>query len=255
MAFKYVSTADAIAAPGLRMVVMSNVPSPWTEAAKGIFHVKRIDFSAVRLAYDDEALAGWAGQRSAPVVVLDREAPRSGWMEILMLAEKLAPQPALLPLEPHARGRVVELSNEFCGERGLGWTRRLQLVHAGLQNVGGFGERVAGYLGKKYGYRPEAADHGARVRELLGQFAETLHGQHATGSAYYVGKDLTAVDIYSAAFMALLRPLPESQCHMDPKIRAAFEWLDAETAAALDPILLEHRDRIYAEHLELPLAL
>jgi glutathione S-transferase len=254
MTFPYLSSSEAIAAPGLRMVVMSNVPSPWTEAAKGILHVKRIDFAAVRLAYDDEALASWAGQRSAPVVVLDREAPRSGWMEILMLAESLAPQPVLLPLEPHARGRVVELSNEFCGERGLGWTRRLQLVQAGLQNAGGFAERVAGYLGKKYGYHPEAG-YGARVRQLLGQFAETLHGQNATGSFYYVGKDLTAVDIYSAVFMALFRPLPESQCRMDPQIRAAFEWLDADTAAALDPILLEHRDRIYAQHLELPLAL
>jgi len=27
------------------------------------------------------------------------------------------------------------------------------------------------------------------------------------------------------------------------------------TDAALDPILLEHRDRVYATHLELPLAL
>jgi hypothetical protein len=38
-------------------------------------------------------------------------------------------------------------------------------------------------------------------------------------------------------------------------LRAAFEDLDPRTAAALDPILLDHRDRIYAEHLELPLTL
>jgi glutathione S-transferase len=256
MTFAYVSSADAIARRGLRMMVLGNVPSPWGEAAKGIFHVKRLDFAAVRLAYDDDALVKWAGQRSAPVVVLDDEPPRSGYMEILMLAERLAPVPALLPLEPHARGRVVELAREFCDERGLGWTRRLQLVHSGVGKSGGFPERVAGYLGKKYGYAAAGAqDYGPRVRELLGRFARGLRAQRTAGSDYYEGHELTAADIYSAAFMALFKPLSDASCHMDPNIRAAFEYLDADTAAALDPILLEHRDRIYERHLELPLAL
>ena len=38
-------------------------------------------------------------------------------------------------------------------------------------------------------------------------------------------------------------------------IRAAFETLDTQTAAALDPILLTHRDMMYAQYLELPLSL
>ena len=38
-------------------------------------------------------------------------------------------------------------------------------------------------------------------------------------------------------------------------IRAAFETRDAQTEAALDPILLEHRDMLYQEYLELPLSL
>jgi hypothetical protein len=55
--------------------------------------------------------------------------------------------------------------------------------------------------------------------------------------------------------MALFRPLPHEQCAMKPDTRAAFEALDEETKAALDPILFEHRDRMYAKHLELPLSL
>jgi hypothetical protein len=55
--------------------------------------------------------------------------------------------------------------------------------------------------------------------------------------------------------MALLKPLPAGQCDMHDGIRAAFEWLDAPTRAALDPILLEHRDMMYARHLALPLSL
>ena len=70
-----------------------------------------------------------------------------------------------------------------------------------------------------------------------------------------IGDTLSAADVYSATFMAMFRPLPEEVCMMHPASRASFELLDAETAAALDPVLLEHRDMMYARHLELPLSL
>jgi len=255
MSFEYVSVDEAIARRGLRMVVVGNVPSPWGEAAKGIFHVKRLDYAAVRLVYDNEALKNWAGQLNGPVVVYDQEPPRSGWAEILMLAERLAPNPPLLPLEPNARGRAVLLAEKFCGSDGLGWNRRLQMVHAGATNTGGFAARVGGYLGNKYGYdAADAARYPRRVSELLGDFARELRAQRELGKDYYLGA-LSAVDIYSAAFMALFKPLPAEQCDMNAGIRAAFEWLDAGTQAALDPILLEHRDMMYARHLALPLSL
>ena len=147
-------------------------------------------------------------------------------------------------------------AHEICGEGGLGWSRRLQLVHAGLQNEPGFPPPVAKYLAKKYGYRPEAgAACGTRVTALLGMLAARLKAQREAGSRYYVGDSLTAVDVYSATAMALFGPLPHAQCAMDAGSRAAFEALDAQTKAALDPILFEHRDRMYAEHLELPLSL
>ena len=63
------------------------------------------------------------------------------------------------------------------------------------------------------------------------------------------------MDVYGAAFMALFRPLPHEQCEMSASTRATFETREAQTDAALDPILLEHRDMMYAEHLELPLSL
>jgi glutathione S-transferase len=256
MSFEFVSVDDAIARRGLRMVVVGKVPSPWGEAAKNFFHIKRLDFAAVRLVYDSEALKNWAGQLSGPVVVYDDEPPRSGWAEILMLAERLAPDPALLSLEPNARGRALLLADKFCGQGGLGWHRRLQMVHAGMTNTGGFVPRVAGYLGGKYGYDPDnAPDTDTRLRELLGEFAAALRAQQDAGRPYYLGDKLSAVDIYSATFMGLFKPLPAEQCEMHPGVRAAFEWLDPATAAALDPILLEHRDMMYARHLESPLSL
>jgi glutathione S-transferase len=255
MGFEYLSVEEAVKARGLRVVFVSKVPSPWGEAAKGIFHIKRIPFAGVRLVYDNEALKQWAGQLSGPVAIYDDEVPRSGWAEILMLAERLAPQPALLPLEPHERARALSVSDKICGPDGLGWSRRLQCVHAGITRAGGFNERVAGYLGKKYGYDPaRAPEYGERVRQLLRELGATLRERRGDGP-YYLGRTLSAADVYSATAVAMFMPLPEIHCAMHPDSRAAFEWLDDETRAALDPALLEHRDMMYTRHLELPLSL
>lgn len=256
MPFAYVSVEDAIKRPGLRMVVVGNVPSPWGEAAKGILHIKSIDWVAVRLTYDSEPLKQWAGERSGPVAIYNDEAPRSRWDQILLLAERLAPLPALLPADAAERALTFGLAHEICGEGGLGWSRRLQLVDAGLRNAGGFPERVSKYLGRKYGYRPErASEVAARVVDLLRMLSARLKAQRQNGSRYYLGNEMTAVDVYSATFMGLFRPLPEEQCRMDAATRAAFESRDAEIDAALDPILIDHRDMMYAERLELPLSL
>ncbi|HEY6353442.1 MAG TPA: hypothetical protein VIY30_03050, partial [Burkholderiaceae bacterium] len=110
MPFQYLSVEDAIGRAGLRMVVVGGVPSPWGEAAKGIFHIKDLPWVAVRLAYDSDALKQWAGQRSGPVAIYDDERPRAGWAEILLLAERLAPAPALLPADAAERAQVFGLA-------------------------------------------------------------------------------------------------------------------------------------------------
>lgn len=246
MPFDYLGVEEALARPGLRMVVVGGVPSPWGEAAKGIFHLKRIPWTAVRLDYESEALKQWAGQRSGPVAFYEKDKPRSGWAEILLLAERLAPEPALLPADPLERALVFGLAHELVGEGGLAWTRRLQLVHAGLQGAGGFPSPVAKYLAKKYGYTPEAgANAGARLSSLFAMLAGKLEGKQ-----YFVSGTLTAADIYSATCMAMFRPLPEAQCRMDPVTRKVFE-----VPHDVPPALLEHRDRIYRDYLELPLSL
>ncbi len=256
MTFKYVSVEEAITRRGVRMVVVGDVPSPWGEAAKGILHIKGIAWAAVRLTYDSELLKEWAGQRNGPVLIYENERPRSGWADILLFAERVSPAPSLLPADAAERSLVFGLAHEICGEEGLGWSRRLQLVHAGLLNSGGFPERVSKYLGKKYGYRPEAGvAAGRRVAELLGMLVRRLKAQQQIGSRYYVGDALTAADVYSATFTAMFDPLPPEQCKMDAGTRAAFSTRDAQISAALDPILFEHRDMIYAEYLELPLSL
>ncbi|MEL6186082.1 MAG: hypothetical protein AAFU79_15765 [Myxococcota bacterium] len=256
MTFEYVSVQDAKAADGVRMVVVSNVPSPWGEAAKGIFHMKAVPFKAVRLVYDDPELLEWAGQLGGPVVMYNDEAPRSGWAEILLLAERLAPTPALLPSAPEDRAVALGLCHELLGEEGLAWSRRLHSVDLGLREVGGFSLKTAQYLAKKYGHTSErGAAAGARANQLLGMFAARLRAQRAAGSAYYLGSVVSVVDVYAAAALATFAPLPEAQCAMRGSTRKVFETHDEATQTALDPILLEHRDMMYARHLELPLSL
>jgi len=251
--FEYISTDEAIAADGLRMVVVGNVPSPWGEAAKGIFHIKSIPWKAVRLEYNNPAFDAWAKQQTGPVAIYNDDAPRSGWREILEFAEKIAPEPSLITEDADA---MFALCDDLVGENGLGWARRLQLVEAGLKGEGGFLEPVAKYIGQKYGYTPDAgAAASARVHDLLGQIADRLNAQKAVGSPYLLGPSISAADVYCATILALLSPLPEDQCQMKSTTRAAFSTLDEATKAALDPIILAHRDLIYEKHLELPLSL
>ena len=255
---EFVDLEEAKRRSGLRLVVVGGVPSPWSEAAKGILHVERIPFVVLRMAPGNGALAEWTGQSSAPVAIYDDEAPRGGWAEILLLAERLAPAASLLPGDPEQRALLFGLSHEICGEMGLGWCRRLTGVHDCFDSDGkeGYARPIAEYLAGRYGYRPGEGDEvRRRVHELLRMLSARLHTARKAGNDYYLGDSLTALDVYSAVFMALFRPLPTEQCAMPAALREAFGTLDTETEKALDPILIEHRDRVYDRHLELPLSL
>jgi hypothetical protein len=83
------------------------------------------------------------------------------WREILLLADRLASTSRLLPRTRSARA-VLSLASTICDKGGLNWTRRLQLVHAGLQGLPGFNARASAYLAKKYGHDPKAAPRPAR---------------------------------------------------------------------------------------------
>ena len=121
---------------GLRMVVVPGVPSPWGEAAKGILHVKGIPWVAVKLDTRNRELVEWMGCESGPVVVYEQEAPRSGWAEILLLCERLAPEPALLPTDAADRALVMGLTHEICESLPRGYAElRGQLFRSGCAVV------------------------------------------------------------------------------------------------------------------------
>jgi len=252
---EFVSVEEAKQRSGLRVVMVGMVPSPWGEAAKGILYHKKIPYVAARLTVEGPAVKEWTGHDSAPIAVYENEAPRTSWAQILLLAERLAPTPSLIPTRPEDRALLFGLSHEICGEDGLGWSRRLSGIHSSLHGGDGFPKPVAEYLGAKYGYRGDNGEAaGRRVIELLGMFAGCIKKQRQRGSRYLIGDVLTAADIYLATFMALFAPLANEVCPIPDQFRSAFTAMDDATRAALDPMLLEHRDEIYKKHLELPLA-
>ena len=254
----YVPIEEARQASGLRLVLTRGVPGPWGEAAKAIFQLKGVPF--LRVAQDgggDNAdLVAWTGHANAPTAIWNDEAPRAGRIEILMLAERIAPEPALLPADAAARAEVLGISHEIGAEDGWGWNRRLLLL-APLHAVEDAPPALAATrdnLSGRYGYSAEAlARAPGRCIDILRGLSARLHRQREAGSPYFVGSALTAADVYWATFCALAEPLPEDVCAMNPGMRASYTLGDPAVRAALDPILLEHRDLVYERHLVLPL--
>lgn len=256
---EYLEPAVARARKGLRLVLTAGVPGPWGEAAKSIFHVKGIDYLPVRQTAGeaDPALIGWTGHANAPQAVQGDEPARTGWAEILLLAERLAPSPSLIPDDPHERALMFGLAYEICGEDGLGWHRRLQIMHSMLSLPGAENHpqlETARSLGRRYGYSREAAARSSlRVRQIARLFSEQLARQRKRGSDYLVTDRLSAVDIYWSTFACMLKTMPPALCPMPDAMRASYDAVPPEVAAELDPAVFEHRDRIYQKHLKLPL--
>ena len=233
--------------------MVRGVPSPWGQAAKSIFEIKGMPCVRAHQERDDPDgfLREWSGQESFPVVAYERERPRTGWAEILLLAERVAPTPALIPADPEQRTLLFGLAHEICGEMGLAWCSRLLMIHAALQQDPS-NDFMVGF-GAKYGYAPAAvAAAPRRAADVLRQLDACLARSRAAGGRYLLGRELSALDVYWATFSNLLEPLPPEQLRMPDMFRAMFTATDPDIRAALAPALLAHRDFVFAEHLRLP---
>jgi glutathione S-transferase len=254
MPIAYVTPAEAIKASGLRLVFVRGVPSPWGMAAKTLFEIKGVDYLAapLELAGKNEEIVAWTGQNSAPVAAWNGEAPIHRWQDIILLAERIAPTPALIPTDAHQRALMWGFVNELAGEQGLGWNRRLQ----GFGRVRNSGKTnpVSEALIGKYGYDADAVKTlPQRIAGTLAALTAQLKAQQARGVAFLVGETLSAADIYFVTFLNLVAPLPPEQCAMPDAFRAGFTAREPEIVAALDPTLLAHRDRIFQAHFKNPM--
>ena len=257
---EYISVDEARKLSGLRVVLSPGVPGPWSEAAKGILYVKKIPYVRVRqeIGGENKALKEWSAQATAPVFAWNDEPPRSTWIEQLFLAERLQPNPHLIPANIEDRALMFGYCNELCGQHGFGLSKRLLLLHStlGNPNADERSRTFSSYLGTKYGYNaPEAEAASGRCAEILRFLNTRLEQQRAKGSKFFIGNQLSALDIYWAAFAALVQPLPNEQCPMPQSFRTLYTNTDPVIQAAVTPLLLEHRDFIYRQYLELPIDL
>jgi hypothetical protein len=253
---QYRSFSEIVDGPGLRIVLVKGLPSPWGQAAKTIFEIKGLDYVAAPWmpGEPNADIVAWGGEASAPIVTWAREKPLNRWIDILYLAERLAPKPSLIPADAAQRALMIGLSHEICGEMGIGWNRRLQLFAPAYAS----GSPPAGIsrMGSKYGYNEsDVKAAGGRTAESLKALATQLKSQYARGVRYFVGDALSALDIYWTAFANLLDPLPKEQCPMPETWRPGFVATDPVIKEALDPLLLEHRSRIFREHFRDPMEL
>jgi glutathione S-transferase len=249
------STIDEIMnGRGLRIVLVQGLPSPWAQAAKTMFEIKGLDYIAGAWQAGDanEELVAWSGIASAPIVAWNDEKPIDKWLDILNLVERIGPEPALLPADPAQRVQVVGLSNEMCGELGIGWNRRLHIFQPAMES----GNPPEGVIGMSEKYRYNAKDlaaAGKRTAATLRLMTRQLETQQERGSRFFVGDRLSAVDIYWTAFMNLIDPLPAEKCPMSEDWRPMFINQDPDIADALDPVLVAHRDCIFDEYFRSPM--
>jgi glutathione S-transferase len=254
---QYLSVADARQRSGLRLVLTTGVPGPWSEAAKAVFKVRGVDYLPVAqeaMAPNEELLA-WTGHRNAPIACLNDEPPLVAWLDIVLLAEQLGTGPSLLPADELNRALCLGLITEMAGRDGIGWNRRHQVMGAYLNGPDGYAV-PAGMepVVRAYQVTPAAiAAAPNRLATILDGLTRQLRCQQAAGSDYLIGDTLTAADIYWACFSMMFRPLPAEVNPMPDWLRPLYSACDDTVEAALDPLLFAHRDRIYTRHIGLPL--
>ena len=166
----------------------------------------------------------------------------------------------LLTLAPTLVGRgapnhslVIGLVAELCAEGGFGWCRRLQMIERLRDdNASARDKQIGAYLAEKYGmsFRIEA---GSRCETIVSLLAERLRKQRATGRSVFIGDHITALDLAWAAFAALIKPLPESDCPMPPRWRDLYTWTPSSIDSDSLALLLAHRDQMYRESMTLPI--
>lgn len=257
---EYISVADARGMPGLRLVLTPGVPGPWSEGAKGIFGVKKIPFARVfqELGGENLDLIDWTAQATAPVAVWNDEPPRSTWIEQLYLAERLQPDPPLIPDDFHERMLMIGFCHELLGQNGMVWARRLEILHPLIANpdIPPEAKAFGTYFGDKYLYEAEQAIAAPRtVVTFLKALSAQLTSQKEKGRKFLIGDRLSALDIYWATCAAIIKPMPHDRCPMTDDFRTMYSNSGPDVLAVAEQGLLEHRDFIYEDYLTLPIEL
>jgi glutathione S-transferase len=257
----YIPSHEARSMPGLRLVLSSDGPNVWCEAAKYVFDLRNVPYVPVAKAGMGESeenvfLFEWTGHKNSPIAMFDDEKARVSWLDILYLAERLGSGPSLLPDNREQQVECIGLSHQLCGEDGLAWNRRLDMFKMMLDGAGGDPEKTGLPLRlfRDYTINTQTTATGTqRLMDILEMFDRRLERQKAAGSKYLVGDRLTATDVHFAAIFGIVDPLPPEVNPMPDFLRHLYSSGSDELRALITDRLRAHRDYIYEAHLKLPI--
>lgn len=251
---EYLGLDDVITGKGLRLVLVQGRPSPWGQAAKTFFDMKGVPYVVAPQIPGglNQDLIDWSGQGSGPVAVWDNETPKNHWLDLMFMAERIAPEPSIIPKDAGLRAQMIGLSHEICGEGGIGWSRRAMLFKPAIES-GNPPENIR-LMAERYRYDDAEANAAPeRVAGILRALSAQLADQKSNGSDYLIGNSVSALDIYWTAFANLLRPLPDDIMPAPPELRQAFGAVGPVIEAALDDSLIRHRDYIFGKYFRSPM--
>lgn len=249
MALQYIDVASAAQVrPGSCVVTSGLVPSPWSEAAKGLFAIAGVPVHIIAKTRENgDAVVAWTNISNVPILLHDDEPPRTNWAAIVGLVNRLAAPGAILPAEPGGRAAMTGLIEMIAGEQGLGWTARLAMIQASIDSKGevSFPLPVAMFLAKRYGHTsavsmPALREH---VASMLGALRDTL-GERA----YFGGDKPQALDVYVATFLTPLSVINDDACaQLTPRLRGAFDSARQAFEDLVPQPLWELRQRMFVD--------
>jgi glutathione S-transferase len=147
---------------------------------------------------------------------------------------------------------MIGLSTGLCGEEGFTWQARHMMFDTLLKTQGDTFKQSPMFPASGYSAQHAAATP-TKMRPILHAFAARLHKQNGAGSRYCVGDQLTVRDLYWANMSQSVDPHPPEKNPMPDLFRQICAPVRAAVESALDPVVIAHRDGIFAQHLTLPL--
>jgi glutathione S-transferase len=256
MTLQYVDVATARALSGTRLVASGVVPSPWSEAAKGLFAIARLPLHVVAKTKDNTAdVEAWVSVDNVPVLLHESEPSRTNWAAIVGLAARLAAPGTIVPTDVRARAAMTGLIEMIAGEQGLGWIARLTMIQASVESNGerGFPAPVASFLAKRYGHDATVSVEAIRARAttMLALLRSELGDR-----SYFAGDAPSALDVYVATFLTPLSDVDETTCpHVSAFGKRGFAAAKAALGDLVPAELWALRRRMFEKHLPWPIQL
>lgn len=264
----WMTVAEARRAQGVRITDSPYWAALWAQCLQGVLDVKRISYRKVvhpPYSHDDplaqQELYAWTAQTSVPTMVYGDgsgkpDIVRNDWLNQLMLAEEIQPEPSLIPRDAQARVLMVGLSHEIMSPQGLMWNARLCMRD--MMDMDSLTPKQrdfftpGNFLGGKYSHNAKGRAPLDNIRECMRLLDDQLARNQATGSQFFLGDALSALDIYWAYASNMASLLPHEAMPVMTVNRNMYGKMNEALAGDLTDRLLEHRERILREHLTFP---